>query len=241
MQTAALPRQMAAGATARRSRSGTDLASLVAPVFELVLKIQAGVVTPSNDLRPSVARLLSDMEQRCAALRYNPDQVQSAKFALAAFVDETVLADNKFPLREEWEKYPLQLEYFGEHLAGVKFFERLEELLKNTEANADVIEVYYLCMLLGFKGKYRKYLEDQLKAVIQNTADHLRRVNRLYEGELSPHWKVTDQPEPPSKPGIPLWVKISAGAGVGLAIMIFMILKLLLRSDIKQAVEQLLR
>lgn len=241
MQTAALPRQTAAVVTGRRSRSSADLASLAAPVFELVLKIQAGIVTPSSDLRPAVARLLADMEQRGAALRYNPDQVRAAKFALAAFMDETVLADNKFPLREEWEKYPLQLEYFGEHLAGVKFFERLEELLKNAEANADVIEVYYICMLLGFKGKYRKYLEDQLKVVIQNTADHLRRANRLYEGELSPHWKATDQPEPVSKTGLPLWVKISAGASLGIAVLIFMILKLLLRSDIKQAVEQLLR
>ncbi|HKZ01629.1 MAG TPA: type IVB secretion system protein IcmH/DotU [Pyrinomonadaceae bacterium] len=227
-------------ASRRRARSSNDLVSLAGPVFELLLKLQAGLVEPSNELRPAIKRLLDDFEQRGTTLRYGQNQIQSAKFALAAFADETMLSA-AFPLREEWEKFPLQLEYFREHLAGVKFFEKLDELLKNAEQEADVIEVYYVCMLLGLKGKYKIYMEDQLKGVMEATAHELRRVGRLQETDLSPHWKVADQPPPPPKRGIPLWMKISAGVLLVFVFLVFVVLSLLLTSDLNAAKEQLLR
>jgi type VI secretion system protein ImpK len=226
----------------RRARPSSDLVSLAGPVLQLVLKLQAGLISPSEELRPAFHRLLQDMEQRGATLRYSDRQVKAVKFALAAFVDETVLSTTtNFPLREEWEKTPLQLEYFGEHLAGVKFFEALDEFLKHIETEADVVEVYYLCMLLGLKGKYKVYMEDQLQTVIENVATHLRRVGRLQETELSPHWKVTDQPEPPKDPGLPLWAKIGAAVAFLFVVMIYIVLYFLLRSDLNAAKEQLLR
>jgi len=182
--------------------------------------------------------MLQEMEQRGATLRHSERQINSVKFALAAFVDETVLTTHS-PVSAEWEKFPLQLEYFGEHLAGVKFFERLDELLKQIQTDADVVEVYYLCLLLGFKGKYGVYMEDQLKELIKNTAVQLKRVGRLQETELSPHWKVMDQPEPPRDPGLPLWAKIGAAAGLVVVALIYLVLLLLLKSDVRSAMEQL--
>src|SRR2546423_5849740 len=231
--------QTSSGTSRRRARQSSDLVSLAAPVLELVLKLQAGIVAPSNDLRKTVAQLLEDMEKRAAVLRHSERQVRDVKFALAAFVDETVMTAN-FPLKEEWEKNPLQLEYFGEHLAGVKFFEKLDELIKHIQTEADVVEVYYVCMLLGFKGKYKVYTEDQLKDVIRATADQLRAAGRLQEGDLSPHWRVLDRQEPRRDPGLPLWAKIGAGVFACLAILIYMVLIFLLKSDVNAAKEQLL-
>ena len=237
MQSAVVEHQPAGGR--RRSRSGTDLVTIASPVLEIVLKLQAGLITPSNELRPMVQGLLAEMEQRGATLRYSEEQIKAVKFALTAFVDETVLTANH-PLSKEWEKYPLQLEYFREHLAGVKFFERLDELLKNVEAEAGVVEVYYVCMLLGFKGQHKVYMEDKLQAIIENTAAQLRRVGRLSEVELAPHWSVTDQPEPRRDPGLPLWLKISVVAMFVLTVLVYAILLILLRSDIDTAKQQLL-
>lgn len=238
MQSAVVEHQQAGGR--RRSRSGTDLVTLAGPVLEVVLKLQAGLLAPTNELRPMVQGLLGELEQRGATLRYSEDQIEAVKFALAAFVDETVLTA-KHPLSKEWEKYPLQLEHFREHLAGVKFFEKLDELLKKIETEAGVVEVYYLCMLLGFKGQYQVYMEDKLQGIIENTAAQLRRVGRLQEGELAPHWSAADQPEPRYDPGVPLWLKISAIAVFGLVFFLYAVLFILLRSDISAAKDQLLR
>ena len=121
----AVAEQPSTAVSRRRARSHSDLISLAAPVFELVLKLRSGALAPSSTLRSTVHQMLQEMEQRGATLRHSEKQINSVKFALAAFVDETVLTTHS-ALSAEWEKFPLQLEYFGEHLAGVKFFERLE-------------------------------------------------------------------------------------------------------------------
>jgi type VI secretion system protein ImpK len=223
-----------------RARLGEDLVGLATPVLDLIMQIRANLVQPSNDLRRTIDQMLKQMEQDAGSLGYRDAQVEAAKFALAAFADETVLTE-EFHLRDEWEKFPLQHEYFGEHLAGVKFFERLDELVKDAEANADVIEVYYICLLAGFKGKYKIYLEDQLKLVIQAVADRLRSVNRLRPVSLSPHWKATDQPEIVISEGLPRWVKLGGLAGLAVATFIFLIFQFWLSSSLNDAIKDLLR
>ena len=223
-----------------RTRAENDLIGLATPTWQVVMQLKAGLIAPSNDLRHKIDELLKQMEQRGEALRCNTQKIQSIKFALASFVDETVLTAD-FPLRDQWEKYPLQLEYFGEHLAGVRFFERLDQFLKSIESEADIVEVYYTCLLLGYKGKYKIYLEDQLRGVIENVAGHLRRVGRLRTPALSPHWKVVDQPTPPEDPGIPRLLKIGGAFLAAGTVLIFFLLALLLSSDLSAARNQLLR
>jgi type VI secretion system protein ImpK len=103
-----------------------------------------------------------------------------------------------------------------------------------------VVEVYYLCLLLGFKGRYIVE-KAQLAEIIRNTANHLRRVGRLSENELSPHWLATDQPGPPIDPGVPIWAKIGAAACLALVLFFYLVLHLLLSNDLKLARDQLLR
>jgi type VI secretion system protein ImpK len=219
-------------------RAEKDLVGLATPILETIMKIKAGMVTPTMELRRVIDGHLKQLEQRGAQLGYKEAQLQNAKFALASFVDETVLAGG-FPARDEWERYPLQLEYFGEQFAGVKFFERLDALLKDAEREADVIELYYLCLLLGFKGKYHTFLEDQLPGVMNNVAEHLRRAGRLKTPALAPHWKVDDQPvlQEQTAETLPKWVIATTLGALGLLVLLYAILNLSLVSgtnDLKQ-------
>jgi type VI secretion system protein ImpK len=224
--------------TIRSQQAGNDLMGLVTPVLEEILRVKAGLTTPSIDLRRTVDGLLKEVEERGDRLGYKERQLQTAKFALAAFVDETVLIAD-FPLREEWEEYPLQLGYVGEHLAGLTFFELTRSA--ESEADIDVIEVCYLCLLLGYKGKYNIYYEEKLRGVIEEVADFLRRANRLRGGALSPHSKATDQPALPSDSGLPRWARVSGSVAVGLVIFIYVVLSFLLISELNHVKEQLLR
>jgi type VI secretion system protein ImpK len=220
--------------TRQASAPGT-LIGLAAPVLELVLKLRTGVVAPSNEVRPVVNDLLAQLDQSGRSLRCPAEQIEAIKFALVAFIDETVLSPaNDFPLRREWEQLPLQLEYFKEHLAGNKFFERLDTLLTQPETEGvDVVEVYYLCLLLGFKGKYNFYLlEEQLGSAIANVAEYLRRAGRLKPNALSAHWFVDDQPVLAHEPLFPLWMKICAPLAIGVLVIIYLILFFLLRNDL---------
>lgn len=223
-----------------QTQSGDDLLHIATPVLELIMKIRAGIVQPSNDLRATMDELLKSLEQEAHGAGYNEASVQATKFALAAFADETVLTAD-FPLRHEWEKYPLQLEYFGEHMAGMKFYDRLDDLMKAPEENADVIEVFYICLLVGYRGKFKIYYEDQVRGVIDRVADCLRRANRLRTGALSPHWKVADQPELATGQGIPTWAKVTGAGALGLMLLLYLVFSFWLHSTLGSAIKDLLR
>jgi type VI secretion system protein ImpK len=203
--------------------SKNDLITFAGPVFDLILRLRAGIVAPSNDLRPKVAALLEDFEKRAERYRFNHKIVQVSKFALASFVDEVVLMNN-FPLRDQWEKYALQLEYFGEQLAGNKFFEKLEAMLGQIEVTKDAVEIYYVCMLLGYKGRYAVYEQEKLLAIMERTANALVKAGKIVPVELSPHWLANDQPEPPKKRGMPIWAKLTALGGLGVAFIVYLVM-----------------
>jgi type VI secretion system protein ImpK len=218
--------------------SKNDLVTFAGPIFDLVLRLKAGIVAPSNALRPQVASMLEDFEKRAERYRFNPKIVQVSKFALAAFVDETVLTNN-FPLRAEWEKYALQLEYFGEQLAGNKFFDKLEAMLNQIEVTQDAVEIYYVCMLLGFKGRYAVYEQEKLLATMQNAANALVKVGKIKQVELSPNWVANDQPKPPEKRGMPVWAKMGALGGLCLAVIVYLVMFLMSSKFLQDTMENL--
>jgi type VI secretion system protein ImpK len=235
--TLAVAQDQAAAPPQPNPRKPNVLLNLASPVLELVLKLKTGAIPASNDVRPVVQDLLRQLEESAPSYGVPYKQAQAVKFALVAFVDETVLhPSNNFPLRDEWEKNPLQLEHFSEHLAGEKFFDRLGVMLKNITADADVVEVYYLCLLLGFKGKYNIYLlEEQLRQIVRSVAEHLRHVGRLRPNALSARWLAEDQPPPPASPKLPIWVKIAGPALVAFVLVVYGVLYLLLNNDIHVA------
>jgi type VI secretion system protein ImpK len=218
--------------------SGKDLVTFAGPTFDLILRLKAGIVAPSNELRPKIAGLLDEFEKRAERYKFNHKIVQVSKFALASFADETVLTAD-FPLKVEWEKYPLQLEHFGEQLAGNKFFDKLESMLKQIEVTQEAVEVYYYCMLLGFKGRYAIYEKEKLLQTMQETANALVKVGKIKPVELSPHWLANDQPKPPEKRGMPIWAKLGALGGVGLAVIVYLILFMLSFKFVNDTVERL--
>lgn len=222
-----------------RRTTKNDLVAFAGPIFDLILRLKAGIVAPSNELRPQCAKLLTEFEKRAERYRFNHKIVQVSKFALASFVDETVLTNN-FPLRDEWEKYPLQLEYFGEQLAGNKFFDKLKAMLKQIDKTADAVEIYYVCMLLGFKGRYGVYEQEKLLAIMQKTAEMLVKAGKINPVELSPNWLAEDQPEIVEKKGMPVWTKIAAFSGIGFAIIVYMIMFLVSSSFLENATRELL-
>jgi type VI secretion system protein ImpK len=219
-----------------KRQGSTDLVAFAGPTFDLILRLKAGIVQPSNTLRPQIAALLKEFEERAIRYRHRESVIQVAKFGLASFVDETVLTQD-FNLKEEWEKYPIQLEYFGEQLAGNKFYDKLDAMLRQIDVTADAVEVYYVCMLLGFRGRYAVYEQDKFLKIMQKTADALVKVGKITKVELSPHWIVNDQPEPPKKRGMPTWAKLMAFSGLGVAILIYLIMFIWSSSILSEAMK----
>ncbi len=109
----------------------------------------------SQDFRASIRAALKAAMEQAKGLGYSSETNQLAFFAVVSLLDESVLKLQS-PAFADWAQRPMQEEMFGHNRAGEVFFENLRTLLtrQDSQETADCLEVYALCMLLGFKGKY---------------------------------------------------------------------------------------
>lgn len=99
-------------------------------------------------VRERLTALIDEQEKRARAEKVNWESYREARFAVLSWVDELIL-NSPWVYRTQWQH--LMLTYYGTLNAGEEFFERLEKL--PSEAR-DVGEIYYLCLRLGFQGRY---------------------------------------------------------------------------------------
>jgi type VI secretion system protein ImpK len=196
------------------AKAGRRLADLCTDLLALTVQIRAGTDPGgAEEVRRQVDRGLYRLELEGREAGFPGEWVESAKYALCAFLDESILV-SILPFREEWSAKPLQLELFGEHLAGEGFFQRLTEMGRRMTEMEQVIEVYYLCLSLGFEGRYRVEGVERLRQLTSDLAADLAKL-RKGGNELSP-------PPPPEAGGIagqvgrrlPPWVALAVSGAV---------------------------
>lgn len=190
---------------------------------------------PSADImKRRVSTLLEDMERRGTELGIQKRDLDDARYALVAFIDEQLFRA-RWAGRQEWMLEPLQLVYFNENTAGEGFFERLDALEKDP-ARVHVLEVYYLCLALGFQGKYAVRGGDGLAAVTDRIASILARATPRGD-VLSPHDVPPDARSSRARRETP--VLVIGGVVVAVAILLAVTLKLVLSSSTSDATARI--
>jgi type VI secretion system protein ImpK len=125
------------------------------------LKTSSKRQSPYDQVRARILQLLSESQGR--SVDFAPEDYDQARFAICAWIDEAVM-NSSWNDRSTWQREPLQLKFYQTTNAGELFFERLNVLAAHQN---DVREVYYLCLAMGFKGRYGNvedsFLLDQLK------------------------------------------------------------------------------
>lgn len=118
---------------------------------------------PYDQVKNDIERLVAVSQDRAGQIRASSDDYDQARFAVFAWADEVILSSNWIH-KNHWQGEQLQRIYFQTTDAGELFFERLNNLGPHQR---DVREVYYLCLALGFMGRYCNegddYLLEQLR------------------------------------------------------------------------------
>jgi type VI secretion system protein ImpK len=135
-----------------------SLASCYENAFTVILRlafVQSQSNVNSQEFRVSVRAALKAAMEQAKTLGYSSEINQLGFFAVVGLLDETVLKAQN-PAFADWAQRPLQEEMFGHNRAGEVFFDHLQNLLVRADSpeTADCLEMYCLCMLLGFKGRY---------------------------------------------------------------------------------------
>ncbi len=194
---------MAANQLIEKSKTLTDLSSEC-----IILILQLRATNEYGDpiaLRTSISEMLERFEREARFIGIDNEKITLSKFALVAFLDETIISSS-WSQKDSWLSEPLQLKLFNSFNAGEEFFDRLSKLRQKTSSNKDVLEIFFLCLTLGFKGKFHLQSPENLRRIIDelNIELHPDTVG-TFEG-LSPNGKTRDYLVQVIKSKFPFWI-----------------------------------
>ncbi len=216
-------------------RRTENLALAFQEMLTAVTRLRAGrqQVNDAGQFRNQVRQAIRTADQDAKRLGYVEDDIKLAIFAVVAFLDESIL-NLQSPVFADWVRKPLQEELFGRHTAGEIFFDQLKHLLgrRETPELADLLEIYQLCLLLGFVGKYSISGRGELRAIIEAVGDKIARVRQAREG-ISPYWRLPEGMFEQSS--VDPWVKrlmwVAVGCG-GFMVLSYLMYFFMLRSGL---------
>ena len=180
-----------------------------------------------DQIRSDIDRLMSLSRESSRGGDIAEDEYDMACFAICAWIDEAIM-NSQWNENMNWQKEPLQRLYYQTTNAGEIFFDRLNAIGPH---QMDVREVYYLCLAMGFTGRYcnegDSYLLEQLKTsnlkVLTGTSVG---TPSLGKGHLFPQaYPPVTEPETltPGQSRFSLMTLIFAGAPVALFGLLFII------------------
>jgi type VI secretion system protein ImpK len=127
-------------------------AQAVDPIFlhvlDLLDRVDRGERASPQEER---LRILALIDQAEAAVGATPEW-DMAKYALVSWIDE-MLVEAPWEGREWWSNNVLEVKLFNTRLCNERFYQRAQEA--STLSRRDALEVYYNCVVLGFRGLYR--------------------------------------------------------------------------------------
>lgn len=177
-----------------------EFANLVNPTFHYVLalvdRLQRGESINLEFERNRIRGELQDSDITVASPDYavSRDDYNIAKRALVYWVDEVMtVADHR------WKDLGLEIEFYGTRDRAWEFYVRAETEARNR--HPDVVETFYLALVLGFVGDIRDAFLNQMRGrPLPGNVEDPEKARQLFGKDLS---RQIRQAQPGSGPPAP--------------------------------------
>jgi len=168
-----------------------ELGRALEPLFQVLVRIERerGSRADADKLYRQCCQEIEAFQGRAKELELPPGDAENGLYAIIALLDEIAVNDEG-PIKEYWQPRLLQMRYFSENVAGDGFFDRLTTL-RGDSRRKHVLRVFYLCLMFGFRGKYRiRGSELELLEIEEGLRAELQRIKAIpKEVVLSPAGK----------------------------------------------------
>ncbi len=174
----------------------------------------------ADGLRSRIIKEIQHFQTEAISKNIDQETVYAARYVLCTTLDEAVL-NTPWGSNSGWSQKNLLSTFHKEVSGGERFFQLLKSFGQNPSKNLYILELMYLCLALGFKGRYRIVNGgmDKLAQIREWLYQLIRKQKGEAEKALSPHWRgVTDKRSPLIR-FIPTWV--FGAAAIALLALLF--------------------
>lgn len=138
-----------------RGQSINPMIDAVTPLLGMVERVrQLADYDGVEELYQRVASEIQAIEQELHAHGYENGVILSFRYILCTVIDEAVMA-REWGAQSIWSAHSLLTRFHNETWGGEKVFALLERLLEDPVRYRDILSFIYLCLCLGFEGRYR--------------------------------------------------------------------------------------
>jgi type VI secretion system protein ImpK len=202
-------RQPAAAAVRDFSAPGLNpLLQAASPLVILMGRLRTSLSNPDvANLRRQALEQVREFEERARAAGVATESVLAARYVLCTALDEAVLS-TPWGGQSDWGGQSLLVTLHRETWGGEKFFDMLQKISVDPARHIDLMELQYVCLTLGFNGKYGNV--DRGSTRLAEIQTELFRRIREYRGvpapELALHWRGMQDRRNPVIRYVPWWV-----------------------------------
>ena len=188
-----------------------SLTAAAASLLSIVPKLRAlPFHQPIHDLQERLVTQIKAFEEGVSRQGASQKQIKIASYFLCSFIDDTVL-NTPWGSQSDWAQNSLSIQLHNRNVGGEEFFQILKQLMQQPAQNLDLVELAYLCLSLGFEGKYRN--QDRgiraLEELRQELYLVLQRMQGDVERDLALQWQGLRQLRSPLTRYVPLWVHVT--------------------------------
>jgi type VI secretion system protein ImpK len=211
-----------------RAYGPNRLVGLAMPLIALIGRLRTVTAMPNlAQVRQQAIRAVRTFEDELSKLGYPQDIHLPARYVLCTAVDQSVLS-TPWGAQSEWAAHGLLITFHKEAWGGAKFFDILARACADPRRYIDLLELQYICLSLGFAGKY---LEDpsgsgKLAELRDQVYRHIRDVRGSPPQGLSVQWEGAPDRRRRLIRYIPLWIAASVAAAIVLGFFLFYFLRL---------------
>lgn len=163
-----------------------------------------------NGLHKQLATEIQNFEKSAKKAGIDEKTIFIARYVLCTTIDEFVMS-TPWGAGSIWGNQSLLSLFHKETRGGERFFKLLTKLSEDPSKNINLLELLYLCMALGFQGRYRVLPNglNELEEIRENLYYTIRNQRQEPEPELSPHWEGMNKSAVDKPPLIPAWLAVS--------------------------------
>jgi len=190
------------------------LVQAAVPLLVLAGRLRGQIANADvESLRRQCIQEVRAFEERARHDGVPAEDALAARYALCTVIDEAVL-NTPWGAQSGWARQSLLVSFHREASGGEKFFQILDRLLGEPGRYLALLELLYVCLAVGFEGRYR--LDERgANRLAEIRHDLYRRIEQLrggFEAELSPRWKGVEDRRNAVLRLVPLWVVAAACA-----------------------------
>ena len=171
------------------AKTGTNpLVAAAAPLFTLIIALR--YLSDQTDTTPLYQHLVHEIkafESAAIAKHYPHEFIMIARYALCATLDETIQV-TQWGKQQAWKSRNLLTTFQKEQSANDRFFSILNQVREDPVHYIDILEIMYLCLSLGFEGRYRH--EPSTYPEFENLLDDIYHLICKQRGQLKKRLSV---------------------------------------------------